>query len=169
MSDYYSILGVLNSASADDIRKAYHLKAKLFHPDIYKGSDGDQSFKLLNEAYRTLINPARRHQYDLRLKYGEGAAGMSQAQKDRMRRYSINYEMLRRRREAERRMNESLRKRFRMFDRFIFWSLLGIGLAGLAFSLMDLVMNRRYIGILFFIVILACLVYAYRTLGRKKQ
>jgi len=59
--DYYQILGVEKNASPEDIRKAYHRLAHLYHPD--KGGD-ENKFKEVNEAYQTLSNKDKRAQYD---------------------------------------------------------------------------------------------------------
>lgn len=59
--DYYSILGIHKSASHDQIKKAYKELVKTHHPD--KGGDSER-FKLINEAYDTLKDPAKRQQYD---------------------------------------------------------------------------------------------------------
>jgi curved DNA-binding protein CbpA len=167
--DYYMILGVPRQAGMEDIRRAYLELAKRYHPDVYHGLGGDLKFKLLNEAYQTLSDPARKRRYDLKLRYGAIPAEPSQADKDRMRRYSINYEMLRRRREEERRERERLRRRFRIFDRFIFWSLLALGLAGLGFSLADLFVNLRFHGLIFCLIICAVIYYTFRSLRKKKH
>ncbi len=51
--DYYEILGVSKSTSADDIKKAYRNLAMKYHPD--KGGDAEK-FKEIDEAYKFLIN-----------------------------------------------------------------------------------------------------------------
>ena len=49
--DYYEVLGIDKSASADDIKKAYRKKAKEFHPDLHPGDkECEQKFKEVNEA-----------------------------------------------------------------------------------------------------------------------
>jgi len=65
-NDYYNILGVDKSASADEIKRAYRKLALKHHPDrAQNGSSGeDQKFKELNEAYQVLSNPEKRRQYD---------------------------------------------------------------------------------------------------------
>lgn len=65
--DYYKLLGVDKSASADEIKRAFRKKAHAHHPD--KGGDAE-AFKKVNEAYQTLSDPEKRQRYDM-----YGAAG----------------------------------------------------------------------------------------------
>ena len=49
--DYYEILGVKKSASADDIRKAFRKLARKYHPDVNPGDkSAEEKFKSLSEA-----------------------------------------------------------------------------------------------------------------------
>lgn len=59
--DYYQILGVTRTSSAEDIKKAYRKLASKHHPD--KGGD-TATFQNIQAAYDTLIDPDKRHQYD---------------------------------------------------------------------------------------------------------
>ena len=61
MADYYSILGVAKSATADEIKKAYRKLASQHHPD--KGGD-TKKFQEIQTAYDTLSDPDKRAQYD---------------------------------------------------------------------------------------------------------
>lgn len=61
MKNYYQILGVDKSATADDIKRAYRKKASVLHPD--KGGDTTQ-FQEVQEAYAVLGNDVQRAQYD---------------------------------------------------------------------------------------------------------
>ena len=58
---HYGVLGISADGSADDIRRAYRAKAKLAHPDA--GGDAAE-FRVLLEAYETLIDEDRRDEYD---------------------------------------------------------------------------------------------------------
>lgn len=58
---YYDILGVSESATQDEIKKAYRKKAVEHHPD--KGGD-EQVFKKISEAYDTIGDESKRRQYD---------------------------------------------------------------------------------------------------------
>ncbi|OGB87427.1 molecular chaperone DnaJ [candidate division WOR-1 bacterium RIFCSPLOWO2_02_FULL_46_20] len=62
--DYYEVLGVSKSSSADEIKKAYRKLAREHHPDVNKAKGSEEKFKEINEAYQTLSDPNKRSQYD---------------------------------------------------------------------------------------------------------
>jgi DnaJ-domain-containing protein 1 len=64
---YYSWLEVSPTANAEQIRKAYRLKSKLYHPDTatLPSEIAVQKFREVNEAYAILSNPEQRMHYDL--------------------------------------------------------------------------------------------------------
>jgi len=60
---YYRILGLPEDADLDDIKRAYRIKAKMYHPDISKGPNAHEKFIEVNEAYEFLINLKTQPQY----------------------------------------------------------------------------------------------------------
>src|SRR3954467_15064724 len=63
--DYYEILGLKKSASADDIRKAFRKLARKYHPDVNPGDkSAEEKFKALSEAHEVLSDPKKRRIYD---------------------------------------------------------------------------------------------------------
>jgi molecular chaperone DnaJ len=63
--DYYGILGVKKTASADDIRKAFRKLARKYHPDVNPGDkSAEEKFKTLSEANDVLSDPKKRKIYD---------------------------------------------------------------------------------------------------------
>lgn len=65
MKDYYQILGVTKTSTAEEIRKNYRKLAMLHHPDRNPNDPtAEQKFKEVAEAYGVLTDPVKRRQYD---------------------------------------------------------------------------------------------------------
>jgi len=63
--DYYEVLGVIKSASTEEIKKAYRKLALKYHPDKNKGDKtAENKFKEASEAYHVLSDKERRSNYD---------------------------------------------------------------------------------------------------------
>jgi curved DNA-binding protein len=72
--DYYEVLGLSDTASADEIKSAYRRLARKYHPDVSKEKNAEERFKAINEAYEALKDPDKRKAYD-DLKRGGFRAG----------------------------------------------------------------------------------------------
>lgn len=69
--DYYEVLGVARTATAEELKKAFRKQAMQFHPDRNPGdAEAEQKFKEVNEAYDILRDDQKRAAYD---QYGHAA------------------------------------------------------------------------------------------------
>ncbi|MBE1589407.1 molecular chaperone DnaJ [Nonomuraea angiospora] len=75
--DYYAVLGVPKTATAEEIKKAYRKLARQYHPDTNQGDvTKETKFKEVSEAYDVLSDTKRRKEYDeARTLFGSGVGG----------------------------------------------------------------------------------------------
>jgi hypothetical protein len=69
--DHYTVLGLTPNATSADVKRAYRLLARKYHPDVSKDSKAGEVFKNIHHAYQVLSNEATRTQYDQELKFHE--------------------------------------------------------------------------------------------------
>lgn len=68
MYSHYQTLGLTNAASSTEIRRAYRILARRYHPDVNPNKDTEALFKEIAQAYAILSDPEKKQQYDLELK-----------------------------------------------------------------------------------------------------
>lgn len=64
VQDYYAVLGVPTSASEEELRAAYRIAARRFHPDVNNSPGATAVFREINAAYELLSDRQRRIEYD---------------------------------------------------------------------------------------------------------
>jgi curved DNA-binding protein CbpA len=85
--DFYSILGVSQDASDNEIKHSFREMAKVYHPDINTSPDAGDAFRTLYIAYDTLTDPFKRRIYDrLLLDNDEPRQSLSWAYYEKMQR-----------------------------------------------------------------------------------
>ncbi len=86
--NYYDILHLPETATDEEIKKAYRKLAKECHPDRHPGDSGAEAkFKEIGEAYDVLKDPEKRRKYDELRRYGSGQAQGSMSYEDFMNRF----------------------------------------------------------------------------------
>ncbi len=67
-STFYTALAVVQSATKQELKKAYRKQSRRYHPDVNKDEDAHEMMLIINNAYDILRNPLKRKRYDAGLK-----------------------------------------------------------------------------------------------------
>ena len=68
---HYTTLGIAPDASAEEIRRAYRILARRYHPDVNPGMDSKSKFQKISEAYTVLSDPSKRSTYDTEIRVNQ--------------------------------------------------------------------------------------------------
>ncbi|KAJ0966289.1 hypothetical protein J5N97_027427 [Dioscorea zingiberensis] len=105
--DHYAVLGLPRTASASDVKRAYRLLARKYHPDVSRDLQAGEVFKSIHSAYEVLSDNVKRTQYDRTLMF-QGTLDRQWRKKwtnhpdaDEMRRRIFRWEELRRQMQYE--------------------------------------------------------------------
>ncbi len=123
--NYYQLLGVKPDATNDSIRRAFRSRAKQIHPDVNPDKAAHKEFQRMNEAYQVLRDSNKRRMYDIRLANGiMNRKVYYRPAQTRPQQYTRNYY----RGFDSGPSNSRLEK---IFDQFLFFSMLLLGLSAL--------------------------------------
>jgi DnaJ-class molecular chaperone len=73
--DYYDVLGITRTATADEIRDAWRALVRQYHPDVSEAPDAEARFNEIQEAYDVLSDETKRSEYDRFGRVGGGGSG----------------------------------------------------------------------------------------------
>ena len=92
MSNYYDILGVSKTATADEIKKAYRTLAFKYHPDRNPGNaEAEEKFKQISAAYDVLSDESKRRQYDMGYSTDSYSSSQTAGNQQYQRQYQYTY------------------------------------------------------------------------------
>ena len=141
MPDYYAILGISREASLDEIKRAYRLKAKMFHPDVNKSADAVRRFEEINEAYQALMNGNHGEHEDTKqpfdaAQYKKYGSRYNSRQTGYTGSYSTNSQSAKEQAEADE-LDRKFNRIQKVWERYKFHIMLPFGVAAIIFGIMD--------------------------------
>ncbi|MDR4988398.1 MAG: DnaJ domain-containing protein [Bacteroidales bacterium] len=169
--NYYEILGVPGNATDEAIRRAFRRHAKHCHPDIICDQQATGEFQKINEAYQVLKNAEKRRLYDLRLANGTQSRNVfyRPGRTSSYRRASFHAQYYH---EFDDDQEPTLLEK--LFDQFLFFSMLLIGLGAIFYGLYrawgePIEGMNPYLGILFGLSFTAIFIFGWDRFNRLKS
>ena len=116
-SDFYDRLGVGKTATREQIKEAYKILSRKYHPDRNKSPNAQQEFRNVQEAYETLYNETKRAAYDKRKEYFENQQQRSNYfNQDRTYQYNQQQQQYQRQQEFAQQQRERYQQRQQQFN-----------------------------------------------------
>lgn len=170
-NDYYQILGISRESTAEQIRRAYRIRAKLLHPDINKKENSKQLFQLLNEAYQVLINPEKRRWYDFKLKYPSTTGMRTRSHNRPVPNYESYYRAYTQYQQQKKHEEETFWWARKILDNFLFYFLVISGALAIFFGIIQLIdeEEKGVGGIVFGIWFLLLLFYGWNLMNKRPR
>jgi curved DNA-binding protein CbpA len=75
LENYYDLFGLKHTCSLEEIKSSFRARVKRLHPDLSRDTAGVEKFRLLLAAYRVLLDPEARADYDRRMKFSFSSGG----------------------------------------------------------------------------------------------
>lgn len=168
--NYYKILEVPQNATPNEIKRAYRLKAKQLHPDKNNSPNAKALFQILQEAYRTLIQPEKRRWYDFKLQYPSTTNLNQDARRRRpsSNSYSQAYQYRQQHKKEEKTFTDYKKT---LADKIFFHLLVIAGGLAILFSLLNLIFvefDSKYSGgLIFGVWFLFLLIIGWNSMTKK--
>ncbi len=173
--NYFLILGISHNASANEIKKAYHKKALLYHPDKNKSPNANLEFAKINEAYRNLIaykNPSNKNNNSYNNKTYQKTEYQKASENYQKRRENRTYKTENDRKryhtykKNKRRNNKKNFEKFNLISKIVIFGLIGLVFLPLLIQLIILVFRTG--NFIFIIIFTFLLDMFYRFFKEKK-
>lgn len=160
MTTLYTILGISNSASYDDIKRAYRKLVLIYHPDINTTDEAKNTIVLLNKAYEILSDDKKRMVYDYSLQGHIPALKPTTDDLLKQEEYFKKYGTIKKYKIQNPKFKPKLRKtiRYKKLEKTVYYLFIAIGLLSLGNSINDIInstdatLNHALNGLVFSVV-----------------
>ena len=165
LPDYYKMLGIPHDAPPEEIKRAYKEKALKYHPDVYNGEFAVEIFQFINMAYHTLIDPALRRQYDLKLKFPEYFANEKKQNKYR---HAADARYYGRAEHKPQAAPKHYARNIRRLNNFMLYSMVALLGFGIVMGAIDMIRTSDFTMLLTSIVCMIIIISGVRIIKRSR-